>query len=139
MMPTGAKCPKCGAGANPGVTQCQYCGTPIAQGAPQGPAYGANPYGAPGGYGAPPPQQYGAPGGYGAPQPYGQPPNPYGNPNPYGGPVPQPQPFQPQVVYRQSGFGHGGFWSTYWMIRLVVAVIAISVSVGAACLRAAMH
>merc|ERR1712110_1217271 len=71
----------------------QGYGAPQSYGQPgygQPQPYGApgSPYGAPGGYGAPPPQGYGAPGGYGAPPPnmggYPMGGGP-GYPNPYGG------------------------------------------------------
>jgi hypothetical protein len=84
-----------------------------------------------------PQQGYGAQQPYGGPQPYGQPP-PYG----YGG-YPQ-QGYVPVQQFHGAGYRApsswgGGFWSTYWMIRLIIAGIVISLSLVGACVSALSH
>lgn len=73
-------------------------------------------------------------------------PNPYGQPNPYGGPAPNPyapqvpvqgfggaQPFQPVYVQR-SGWTSG--WSTFFWIRLGIALVVVLISAMGACVQA---
>jgi hypothetical protein len=155
------KCPRCGGiVTNPSASQCQFCGSPLAQlVAPYGAApippqgYG---YGAP----APQPQAYGPPQAYGAPPPaampsYGQPQQPYG----YGAPQPgyPPNPYAgygqgPQVQgwrgghniapAQQSVFGGSG-WNTTWnvinIIRLSIAVLVLGGFMFAGCISALSH
>jgi hypothetical protein len=135
-------CPHCGGlNTNPQSAQCRFCFQLLPQ-----PGGVVQPYGQPQAYGQP--QNYGAPpmGGYGAPQP--QAPNPYA-PNPYGGP--QPNPYAQQ--YPVQGFGgvqpfHGGNgyinrggngWSTFFWIRLGIALIVVFFSLMGACVQALSH
>jgi len=138
-------CGSCGGlNTNPQSAQCRFCGQALA---PQG--YGPpQAYGAPPGYGQPPMQQ-----GYGQPpmqQGYGQPP-PYGQ-NPYGGPAPNPYAQQQYPVqgfcgvqpYQNGGFMNrgGGFssgWSTFFWIRLGIAVVVVGMSLLGACINAIAH
>lgn len=153
-------CSTCGGvNTNPQATQCRFCGqalTPQTYGAAQA-------YGSPQGYGAQghgaPQQPYGA-GGYGAPQGYGQPPaSPYGGPQPnmygYGGPQPNmyggPQPnMHPPVAgfggaqpFQGHGYVNRSAWSsglsTFFWVRLVIAAIAIGISLLGACASAISH
>lgn len=140
-------CSTCGGvNTNPQAAQCRFCGQALAPqqvyGAPQG--YGAHaaqgygapqgPYGgAPGGYGAPQaPQAYGQPYGYGGPQP-----NPYGSPHVpvagFGGV----QPIHHGYVNRGSAWSTG--LSTFFWVRIVIAVIAIGISLLGACVSAIAH
>ncbi|MBX3233064.1 MAG: hypothetical protein KIT84_12915 [Labilithrix sp.] len=139
-------CGTCGGlNTNPQAMQCRFCGQALA---PQAPPMQAQAYGAPTGYGAPPPGAYGAPQPqaygqpYGAPNPYGQPPNPYGGPNPYGQPYPVQgfggaQPFGAGNAYVNRGWGGG--WSTFFWIRLGIAAIVIGISLLGACVNAITH
>jgi hypothetical protein len=107
--------------------QCHFCGT---QFSPQ--AYSAS-------YGQPPPPPGAPPMGYGQPpmgygQPpmgYGQPPNPYG---PYGYPPPYVQPIVYGNPYRSASA-----WTTFFWVRLVIAAIAIGISLLGACISALSH
>ncbi len=154
-------CPACGGlNTNPQSNQCRFCGQALtaapAHGAPamyqqQQQGYGApapGSYGAPaqGGYGAPPPGGYGAPPhmqGYGAPPPnaYGAPPGggygPHypGQPQGFGGV----QPFQGGNGFVSRGSGWTSGWSTFFWIRLVIAAIAIGISLTGACISAIAH
>ena len=153
-------CSTCGGvNTNPQAAQCRFCGQALApqgHGAPRGyGAHAAQGYGAPGGYGGGAPGGYdgGAPGGYGAPQapqgyaqPYGGPqPNVYGGPPPsaYGSPhVPVAgfggvQPMHHGYVNRGSAWSTG--LSTFFWVRIVIAVIAIGVSLLGACVSAIAH
>ena len=152
-------CSTCGGvNANPQQPKCHFCGSQLALPAPP-PGYGAyapQPYGAPPGYGASP--GYGAPPGYGpqpghgaphghGPQPgYGAPPGgAYGAAPPgyqvhgFGGA----QPFQyaqPPVQYGNAiANGITSGWSTFFWIRLWIAVFAIGISLLGACVSALSH
>lgn len=122
-------------------------------------------YGAPQGYGAPP-HGFGHPQGFGQPQPYGQPhaygqPQPYGQTQAYGQPAPfgQPPPYG-QAPYGPpgvSGFGGapvqpfggqygrtvnqgwGGSYGSFFVYRVVIIVIAVSISLVGACISALAH
>ena len=145
-MNTGAPtCSTCGGvNTNPQATQCRFCGQALA---PQA-------YAAPHAFGAPqayaPPHAFGAPppGGYGVPAAHGQPPQPYGAP--YGAPQPGgygahppvqafrgAQPFQGHGFVSRSGWASG--WSTLFWVRLVVAAIAVGLSLLGACVSAIGH
>jgi len=125
-------CSTCGGlNTSPQANQCRFCGRPLAV-APAPQPYAAQP----GGYGAPPPYAgYGAPpGGYGAPGPYGAP-NPYGQQQGYpvqgfGGGQPYP------VVPVRSGWNG---WSTFFIVRVAIAAIAIGISLLGACISALSH
>lgn len=133
-------CSTCGGvNVNPQAAQCRFCGQALAHLAPQ--AYGApQGYGAPQNYGAPPPQQgYGQP--FGGPQP---PPYGYGGPqpNPYGTPHVPVAGFGGVQPYQNHGYVSRGWtsgWSTFFWVRLAIAVIAISVSLLGACISAISH
>jgi hypothetical protein len=146
---------------NPVATQCQFCGSPLAQlVAP----YGAAPIAPQGGYAPLPPQQqvqgYAPQQGYGAPPPqmpsYGQPQQPYG----YGGQQPgyPPNPYAaygqgPQVQgwsgggmriapVQQGMFGGSGWnttWNIIWIIRISIAVLVIGGMMFAGCVNALSH
>lgn len=152
------QCPRCGGiVTNPGASQCNFCGSPLAQlVAP----YGAAPIPPQGGYAPlPPQQQVYPPQAYGAPPPgampsYGQPPAPYG----YGAPQ---QPGNPYAQYGQGpqiqgwsgggvriapvqqGMFGGGAWNTTWnvitIIRLSIAVLVIGGLMFGACVNALTH
>ena len=139
-------CSTCGGvNTNPQAAQCRFCGQALAPqqvyGAP--PGYGGH---AAQGYGAPQAPYGGAPGGYGAPhapqpycQPYGYGPqaNPYGSPHVpvagFGGV----QPVHHGYVNRGSAWSTG--LSTFFWVRIVIAVIAISISLLGACVSAIAH
>jgi hypothetical protein len=155
------QCPRCGGiVTNPGATQCQFCGSPLAQlVAP----YGAAPIPPQGGYAplppqqqgyVPPPQQaYGAPPpampsygqpqqpyGYGAPQP-GYPPNPYAG---YGqGPQVQGWGGRGYIAPAQQGVFGGSAWNNTWniinIIRLSIAVLVLGGFMFAGCISALSH
>jgi hypothetical protein len=108
--------------------QCRFCGQMLPPPAPAQ-AYGPQP-----GYGY---------GGYGAPMQPAYPPNPYGAPapNPYAQQYPVQgfgggQPFQPVYVQR-SGWTSG--WSTFFWIRLGIALVVILISAMGACVQAIAH
>ena len=147
-------CSTCGGvNTNPQLIKCHFCGSQLAPPAPP-PGYGAyapQPYGAPPGYGVPPgygpqpgygaPPGYGPQPGYGAPPPggYGQPGQPGYGVHGFGGA----QPFhyaQPPVQYG-NGIARGltNGWSTFFWIRLGIAVFAISISLLGACVSALSH
>jgi CubicO group peptidase (beta-lactamase class C family) len=106
--------------------QCRFCGQMLPPQAPP-PGYGY-------GYGGPPPMQQGyAPNPYGAPNPYA--PNPYAQQYPvqgFGGG----QQFQPVYVQR-SGWTSG--WSTFFWIRLGIALVVVLISAMGACVQAIAH
>lgn len=137
-------CSRCGGLAtNPSATQCHYCGNALGGYGPPGGYQQQQAYGQPQGYGQP--QAYGQPG-------YGQPPAPYGQPYGQGGygqpPAPYGQPhvqqfgggygYGPQMPRYQAsgGFFSGGGWSVYWKIRLIIAIVSLSIFGLATCVSA---
>jgi len=144
MNAGGPTCGSCGGlNTNPQSAQCRFCGQMLQQQAAPWPGYGPPPpgYGAPppgGGYGAPPmqpppgyPQQGYPQQGY-APNPYGAAPNPYAQQYPvqgFGG-----MPYQQQVYVQRSGWTSG--WSTFFWIRLGIALVVILFSAMGACVQA---
>lgn len=144
-------CSTCGGiNTNPQLSKCHFCGSQLAPPAPPAGygAYAPQPFGAPPGYGPQPghgaPPGYGPQPGYGAPPPgYGAPPGGYGVPGSapvhgFGGA----QPFhyaQPPVQYGSGLANAVGGWSTFFWIRLGIAVFAISISLLGACVSALTH
>jgi hypothetical protein len=119
-------CPNCGGlNTNPQQMQCRFCGSALRPPQPP-PGYGAY---APQPYGAPPP-------GYG----YGPPPPGYGPNQVHGFGGNQPfQYAQPPVHYQQINQGWGNGWSTFFWVRLGIAVFAIGISLLGACVSALTH